>query len=143
MICYNQGPRSIPDTSTRTVLSLPNVGNCDHTYLHHTIQSYDSPPPVTLFLMASAAEGTDSDKLRLLMAIMRRTLETQSKSFITCETPLSQLYDFTMDVYQTQNPQNAAIKTETQTELCSIRPFGAWYESVFGETPFEYAASLV
>ena len=55
-LVYNKGDECIFPKSPfiyKRIISLPNIGKCDHTYLTHIISNYDILSDITLFLPAS------------------------------------------------------------------------------------------
>ena len=55
---YNKGKTDVvcplkPESGDVIYVKLPNVGRCDHTYIHHIIDKYDNLGDVTLFIKGS------------------------------------------------------------------------------------------
>lgn len=135
---YNKGPKDnlvIPDDQiNRThVMELPNVGRCDHTYLHHIVKNYDSKlADVTIFIVASALD----DSVYKKSAKLKVVLDTVSKSYTSAfpvvkPVPLKKLYNFSLVHYTATNKGNKTENPQSTLQLCPIRPFGKWYEHVF------------
>jgi hypothetical protein len=132
IICYNKGPQ-LPQhcmTERCTIKTLPNVGRCDHTYLHHIIENYDSLAPVTLFLPASCM---DSHKKWFTLQVIERLLKTKNTVLQggILNDVRDDLYNFTLDEWKASNPKNLAINPENKLIPSPIRPFGKWYDTHF------------
>lgn len=132
---YNKGdPIQDPRVLSRCkVIDLPNVGKCDHTYLHHIVENYDHLSDVTVFLPASCYH-IDERRERLTRTI-QHALEHKISAFIAADTgmPIQDhpgLKDFVLDVWETTYTAN---KDEKSYELlpANPRPFGAWMKKHF------------
>ena len=53
-IVYNKGENeNFEKENIKDIITLPNVGKCDHTYLYHIIENYDNLSDITVFLPGS------------------------------------------------------------------------------------------
>lgn len=116
------------------IVKLPNVGRCDHTYLHHIIENYDNNlATITVFLPGSC--DIDYKKDRCNHAIM--TAIEHGITTIPIGGPnddfRKQLHDFHMDGYASAHPLNRQF--DDALEVAQDRPFGVWYKKVFGDQP--------
>jgi len=131
---YDKG--SIPPLSgypdNCTVVRLPNVGRCDHTYLYHIITNYNNLDDVTVFLPASC---TTDDKISLVKQVMRRVSKFKTTVFTSkYQSDFIKLEGgFYLDEWQASNPANKKTNPESKLQLSPIRPFGKWYEHNFPE----------
>lgn len=127
---YNKGPNVVPDIGHRYMeINLPNIGRCDHTYLYHIIQNYDSLATVTIFTTGSVDLPHKTQQFDF---IFDKTFKTRDTVFYGSYYPnvKNSLYDFSLTGYNATYAKNA---TENQPmSLSKIRPFGPWYESHFG-----------
>ena len=82
------------------VITQPNVGRCDHTYVHHFFTQYDSLEDVTLCIPASAH---DVPLKRAKLAAILRRLESQDSVF-----PLRLMHaqDLVKGAYMCAHPDN-------------------------------------
>ena len=116
------------------VKRLPNVGRCDHTYLHHIVTNYGKLADVTLFLTGSCPHL--EYKWKKMWAVIRQVLLTDDSAFPVHSTrrPVHVEYDkFKLDgTYVAHDPVNAKHSTH-ELDPSPIRPFGAWYTHVFGQ----------
>ena len=116
------------------VKRLPNVGRCDHTYLHHIITNYDQLADVTLFTTASCPNL--EWKWKKLVSVIRKLQITNDSVFpVHCtRLPIHVEYaDFKLDgAYVARDPSNAQFSSNVKLGPSPIRPFGAWYAHMFG-----------
>jgi hypothetical protein len=136
LTCYNKGPHgfSAPPHPYLAVKKLPNVGRCDHTYLHHILDRYDSLADVTIFLPGSC---TDPHKKGHTDALVRKCLLTRDSVFHGPmeRDVLSDFRDFQLDDWVATNKANSARNAESKLLPCPIRPFGSWYQTNFPDVP--------
>jgi hypothetical protein len=143
---YNKGPSKVtfpaafvaafPSASMHT---LPNVGRCDHTFLHHLKQHYETyllrPSGHVLFLPASKHEH-----LREVLAGPLNAVSATKHAHHPDYVPWSVLGQFKLDNYQGIDKANNSKLRETGKgadayTTASIRPYGRWFHRYFGYTP--------
>ena len=137
-IIYNKGDADLPEaviSAVSKVVALPNVGKCDHTYLHHIVTGLQGEHVLadfTVFVPGSVL-GEDRKKTVLWNSILefesgatKRALSVHKEEFPT------NWNNFSLDRYKTAFPPNALKNNGTEMLPAPIRPFGAWYQSVFG-----------
>ena len=124
------------------IIQLPNVGRCDHTYLYHIINRYNSLGKVTIFIPGSC---THPDKIGQMRFTIQAAIKEMNSVFFAVCPPLPSggnfkdlLYDFVLDEYACTNKENAANHPDKNLKPCSIRPFGEWYTHTLGDTPLPY-----
>lgn len=135
IVCYNKGDTDAkcPKKNCIRTVELPNVGKCDHTYLYHIIHNYDNLADVTCFFPASCLMNKfKKDKTVRTLQNAKRTKNTvfYGKKF---EDVYRDLYGFKLDSWVTSNKENQAANSDANLKPCSIRPFGRWYNSLFGD----------
>jgi hypothetical protein len=130
---YNKGPADDRYTS------LPNVGKCDHTYLHHIVHRYNDLADVTVFVPASAYLP---HKRWRLLRVLYEVFENNRETFLLTEQTAP------LQLWMLQYLKKSTYTTSATENVCSVncvspatpRPFGAWYkhhlENVVG--PLEY-----
>lgn len=133
VIVYDKGttPHNAPPHVK--VRKLPNVGKCDHTYLHHLHTHYDRLADVTVFLPASvAADRGKSIKMRQVLDEVRNTGGSSFPVADVFERPLHvEMADFKLDQWKTSDKTNASMNAESDLLPCPDRPFGKWYAKNF------------
>lgn len=114
------------------IVSLPNVGKCDHTYLYHIIKNYDNLSAINVFLPGSIDLKY---KKRIASKLLREIQETSNATFISLnEYDIKNLYyDFKMNKYQTKYKVNRILNSESKIKKSEIRPYGKWFENKFGD----------
>lgn len=133
---YNKGDEIINDDIKKRckIISLPNVGKCDHTYLYYIINEYDNLPDVTLFLPASYYY-IDYKKEKVDM-IIQKMKNNEGKSILpgshTNKSVGDSLYSFVLNEYKTTFKKNQD-KEDYKLLKSPIRPFGEWYKKHFNE----------
>jgi hypothetical protein len=129
IVIYNKGPKLV-GFDDYTVVNLPNVGRCDHTYLHHIINNYDNLADVTIFLPGSC-------DMSYKWPYAKRTIDlalAKGKSvFVGHHEKPEELAQFKLDAWVARNSQNAKANPEEMLDLSPWRPFGTWHEKTFGK----------
>ena len=129
---YNKGDNDdfIKD-NVKKIINLPNVGKCDHTYLYHIIYNYDNLSDIVVFLPGSIDLKY---KKRVAKKLLKEIEKRNTAIFISLnETNIKKLYyNFKMDNYRTRHYSNIRKNSEKVLKKSSIRPFGLWFESIFG-----------
>lgn len=133
---YNKGasfkfPNCIPKNVNVYMHQLKNVGRCDHTYLYHICTNYKNLADVTIFLPGSCDMDSKAE----------RTVNVLEYAFTHMNTAMichnvgdvkNALYDFKLDGWLSSNQANAINNQDPSMQLSPIRPFGKWFEYVFG-----------
>lgn len=116
-------------------INLVNEGRCDHTYLYHIINHYDTLADVTIFTKGSSDLQRERVKLNF---ITKKVFETKRSAFSVDRLGTYvniALKDFKMDSYQASHPQNRdkGITHIFHRNLkpADPRPFGKWYDENF------------
>jgi hypothetical protein len=136
-IVYNKSDnRHFTNTSKCTnVIQLPNVGREPHTYLYHIIQNYDTLKDITVFLPGSVDSPNKYERALYLMYVLSISrFETSVLSgFFQSTDILRGLGGFFVDEFTCTNPNNFSINSDVTIRPSPLRPFGKWYQSMFGE----------
>ena len=133
---YNKGPKE-PNTYGRRckVINLPNVGRCDHTYLHHIISNYGNLADVTVFLPASCFDKDKSFVTKNLLENVYATENTVLPNILPSKDVRKDMYGFFLDNWTATNTANASLNSERTLMKSPIRPFGAWFDRTFPNHP--------
>jgi hypothetical protein len=114
---------------------LPNIGKCDHTYLHYIIEHYDDLPEMIVFAPASCY--SNPRKKTLFNQVLYHAIINKTTVFVGKQIPdlLKGNYEFTLDKWESTNSENRTI--DINLDISPIRPYGKWYETYFNEScPF-------
>jgi hypothetical protein len=132
----------IPDADVRArvrVEDLPNVGRCDHTYIHHFARRRQVLAPVTICTTGSSHLAHKWQKLNCVCKGVLHSGDT-----CLCGTRgdfTKSLYNFQLEAHQAADPKNAAASGK-ELHPSPIRPFGRWLEAVLGHGTPVNAVSL-
>lgn len=135
VIVFNKGDTEIEGLWHRgeniRVVKLPNVGRCDHTYIHHIVENYDDLAAVTIFLPGSCSMDGKWENAKQTVEL---ALSTKNSVFIGSkyeEGVRKQWADFQLDDWQASNDSNRLSNPETKLMPSPERPFGTWYDKNF------------
>ena len=130
IVVYNKGNRWIDAPVPRPnfrIESLPNVGRCDHTYLHHIIENYDSLAPVTIFMQGS---WQDVEKRQQTLDVIRRVKETGTSVVPLWDAP-ADIQSFSLDEWTSTNAENKSYNLTSKLDPSPHRPYGVWFKHNF------------
>ena len=120
-------------------INLPNVGRCDHTYLHHIIKNYGRLADVTIFTKGSSDIGNEAKKLSF---ITEQVFKTHDTVFSVYRTPdaIGHVHekDMKMSSYLAKHPSNHHEIHDLAP--ASLRPFGAWFTKHFSDIHINYVS---
>lgn len=123
---------SCPVSSAPCKISrLPNVGVCDHTYLHHIYTNYDTLADITVFLPASASLPHKIERAKKIVAT---AFEKGVALVPAIERPRpvhEHSANFTLTRWVTSEESNRTPGESYFHAPASPRPFGAWYKGHF------------
>lgn len=133
---YNKGPplkfadfRYPPYVKNAYILTLPNVGRCDHTYMHHIATFYDHLPDVCVFLPGSA---NGMHKWTKTYRTIRRAYDTCDSVFVSehVGSVRKGFGKFSINQYVATASENT-IGTPPALVPSRVRPFGRWFDAHF------------
>lgn len=131
-IVYNKGNNeNFEKKNVKKVISLKNVGKCDHTYLYHVIENYNNLADINVFLPGSLDLKY---KKQLANRLLKEIMLRNKAIFISLnQYDIKKLhYNFKLDKYKTKHSSNITLNSETFLKKSNIRPFGLWFENKFG-----------
>lgn len=131
-IVYNKGNNeNFEKKNVKEIISIPNVGKCDETYLHHIIDNYNNLADINVFLPGSLDLKY---KKRIARKLLKEIIDTNNAVFISLnEYDIKKLhYNFKLDKYKTKHGSNRTLNPESELKKSEIRPYGLWFESKFG-----------
>lgn len=137
-IVYNKGPNeNFHKEFVDKIITLDNVGRCDHTYLYHVIENYDNLSDIQVFLPGSTGDGC---KKRKAIYILSKIIDSGHKvayfkpeSKLKAINKLDSFYKFKLDNWCASNKQNISLNRETKLLLSTRRPLGSWFRYHFGD----------
>lgn len=120
----------------KKIVSLNNVGRCDHTYLYHIINNYDNLEDITIFLPGSVhIHYKNIIGIKVIYAV-EQTHDTYFYLYV--DDIYKAFCNFKLDEYCSSYKTN--IDHDQLFILADIRPFGKWFISHFGEMKVNYHA---
>jgi hypothetical protein len=137
IICYNKGKNDLKhcETPNCKIIDLPNVGRCDHTYLHHIIENYDNLAPVTMFIPGSWKDSAKRWKTLDIIEEARNNKNTNIPS--EGVNSIDDLWGFQLEEWTSSNHKNRERNETSVLEPCPQRPFGVWFKHNFPDTTFK------
>jgi hypothetical protein len=145
-IVYNKGDnQDFEQTCVKKIITLPNVGKCDHGYLYHLYHSYDELADINVFLPGSLDMDYKQHRVEKLIELIMKYDEAVFLSCKTSTTIKDKFYDFTLDDWKTSYGKNAEKNSSSVITKSSIRPLGKWYEKRFEQeqpAPSQYTAFM-
>ena len=106
------------------VALMPNVGMCDHTYVHHIVSHYDDLPDVTVFLPGSFFRTSEK------MAKFEVVMGAEKTRMVGHDCRLGEFY-LERD-YLPTTPENADDPSTLRYCPAETRPFSLWYAQNIG-----------
>jgi hypothetical protein len=136
VIIYNKGGDENYYKASNIVetFKLPNIGLEIHSFLTHIINNYDNLANITAFFQGSIDLP---HKYYRAVTVVNECVERN-----TTVLPINETHDnvckyfenFEMLEYPMSHPSNPPNHTNSRTVPSAIRPFGAWYKHLFGDT---------
>ena len=137
---YNKGINTnFTNTNVNKIITLPNVGKCDHTFLYHIVANYNNLANITIFFPGSIHMPNKKGKaIEILNRIKNNNF--QHAVFIGEYTPNLQkrFNDFKLNNWLASDDQNAKINPNSILYPSKIRPYGNWYRFHFGNLHIRY-----
>ena len=127
-IIYNKGkPITTILPLNATVINIPNVGKCDHTYLYHIVRNYDNLADMTIFISGTLRDHRKGPRLKNTIKLVNKT---KNSVFIVDKLNVPHdIYNFSMSYYMSSNPINQVDEGSiAKLYPANIRPFGKWFE---------------
>lgn len=138
---YNKGNTDVvcplkPVVGDVIYKKLPNVGRCDHSYIHHIIENYNNLGDSTLFIKGSVICPTrgmqrEPEKFK---ETLNKVFETGKSVFVGKKYPpdIAEIMgNFKMDVYTAHCKVNVNATTEHALHPANPPMFGDWYRKRF------------
>ena len=137
---YTKGKEPVPpfNRGNIKVITLPNIGRCDHTYLYHMYTMYKELATVTIFTTGSAYLPHKHGNIRFTVP---KVFETKNSVFRAMHEPnfKDKFAHFQLDVWRATNINNQENASKNSLHPSRIRPFGKWYDALFDGIETQYA----
>lgn len=139
-IVYNKGDNdNFCKTNVKSVINLPNIGKCDHTYLYHIVQNYHQLDTILVFLPGSL--DISYKKAKAVEILERIKANKQQNAIFIGDystNVLKEFYNFRLDNWCSSSSNNFEKNNSCNVYPANIRPFGAWYLHNFGNILVNY-----
>ena len=137
---YNKGNNDdfYQTTTLLSVVPLDNVGREVHAYLYHIVNRYDDLADLTIFLPGSADLPNKFGRAQHLVKTVRTNPLTTFSGSRSEGNIKDGLYDFSIDKYMSSHGKNKTANADDSMLVSSVRPFGKWYETLFGPDAVSY-----
>jgi hypothetical protein len=149
VICYNKGPNdNFYKPPNMTIVRLPNVGRCDHTYLYHIVTNYNKLTNHTMFLPGSCDLDFKNEKAKIWLKETEKRIRKSGNDdqggravfygSATAAGIKEEFGDFQLDDWQATYGNNRELNPESKLKKRELRPFRVWYEHHFGDLKVHY-----
>jgi hypothetical protein len=141
---YNKSKTAVackPEGAVCEITNLPNVGVCDHTYLYHIVDKYDTLADVTIFLPGSADLKNKVDRTHATIEKAFETKDTVIYGYLNPQGTKTKLYGFRIDRHVTASKHNQELGDTFRQTPAELRPFGLWYETHFPGVNIPYESN--
>lgn len=131
---YNKGSNSTfyMHPNVKCIITLPNVGRCDHTYLYHVLTHYNSLGDIVIFLPGCCNIPHKSITMKRMLLEVEETEEGAFPAISRMNDVKHDLYHFELDEWQSTTSENYEANPERKLTPANIRPFGKWFQHFFG-----------
>lgn len=126
---YNKGINELFEkTHVINIITLPNVGRCDHTFIYHIVHNYDKLSNIQVFLPGSI---NMINKHKIASNLLSYIINNNKAIFRNSNT--SSIFNlfktFSLEEWTCTDIKNKSINDEAALLLCEQRPFGKWFNS--------------
>ena len=128
---YNKGSNdNFTKPSLYREFQLPNVGKCDHTYLYHIVNNYNTLSPITIFLPGSLKIHY---KKAVAVKLINHILSCNNAVFLGFETKSIKdaFKKFCLDNWSPTSNINKIGNNNSDLQKALLRPYGKWYNHFF------------
>lgn len=131
-IIYNKGS---PIYTEKDVIDLENLGRESHTYLYHIIKNYDNLAEVTYFLPGSCLDQLKKWQTMRTFKLLEGSRNTVFISSEMVGDVKNHAFDWCIGEYVGGNSENQKQLNNNGNHItiADIRPFGNWFDHVFGD----------
>jgi hypothetical protein len=141
-IIYNKGDNdNFEKKHVKQIVTLDNVGRCDHTYLYHLIENYEKLSNIIVFFTGSL--DTIPLKKNKAITILNNIIQSNFKNayFIGAyhDCLKTNYNDFKLDYWHCSHLENYSKNSENTLHKCKLRPYAIWYNYFFGNTPAHWS----
>lgn len=133
-VVYNKGVNDdFEKCNVDEIITLPNVGRCDHTYLYHIVKNYNKLNEINVFFPGCLNVNFKKNKAKQILykIIKFKTAVIYGHKINDVKQEFG---NFTLDHWTSTDSANKALNSENLTYPAKLRPYGKWYTYMFGKT---------
>ena len=135
---YNKGfNNNFEQKYINKVITLPNIGRCDHTFLYHIVTNFDNLANITIFFPGSI---NAQHKISIAIRIINEIKKYKKGVFIgNYNSSIKKLFNnFTINEYKCHDENNLINNTNIKLQPSMIRPYGPCFLYNFGNIIVNY-----
>ena len=132
-IVYNKGTNdNFEKCNVEKIINLSNIGRCDHTYLYHIVNNFNNLNDINVFFPGCLnIEYKKEVAKKILIGIIKyRTAVFNGNK---AQDIKREFNNFTLDDWSSVDVSNRSLNPETKTYPAQIRPYGKWFNYMFGK----------
>jgi hypothetical protein len=138
-IVYNKGENEdFEKKYIKNIISLPNVGRCDHTYLYHIINNFENLANINVFFPGSLNIEHKKQKAKKILYNILKYKRAIFCSKISVNGIKNEFENFVLDNWECSELSNKSLNNESKLLPALIRPFGKWFYFHFGDKYVKY-----
>jgi hypothetical protein len=138
-IVYNKGENeNLEKKYIKSIINLPNVGRCDHTYLFHIVNNFDNLANINVFFPGSLNIEHKKEKAKKILHNILKYKKAIFCSNISVKGIKNEFENFVLDEWQCSELSNKSLNNESKLLPALIRPFGNWFKFHFGDIKVKY-----
>jgi len=133
-IVYNKGINDdFEKCNVDEIVNLQNVGRCDHTYLYHIVKNYNNLNDINVFFPGCLNIEFKKQKAKQILynIIKYKTAIIYGHKVKNIRQEFNA---FTIDNWISSDSANKSLNPENATYSARLRPYGKWYNYMFGKT---------
>jgi len=142
---YNKSDDPVEECSNEyancVIKKLPNVGVCDHTYLYHIIENYDTLADVTVFAPGSANLDYKKSLFKYTLdraVITKNSLINVFKFDVDADKAM---YNFRVGTHVLASKENHDM-TDFSNVPATPTPYGPWFQTYFPDVHTKYSSFI-
>lgn len=131
-VVYNKGVNdNFEKCNVDKIVNLPNVGRCDHTYLYHIVNNYNSLNDINVFFPGCLNVSFKKEKAKKILYSIINLRKAVFYGTFTASIK-KEFLNFTLDNWTSTDDMNKSLNPESITYPAKLRPYGKWYNYMFG-----------
>jgi len=131
---YNKGVNDdFEKCNVDTIVNLPNVGRCDHTYLYHIVNNYNNLNDINVFFPGCLNIEFKKKKAKQILNKIIKYKTAVIYGYKVRDIK-KEFNSFTLDTWSSTDLANKSLNPENITYPAKLRPYKKWFNYMFGNT---------